>query len=657
MEQVSAHSIIKKEEINKYKFLRDWKSFMNNTMEKLYPGMLEEDITEVLDDLIQKKLVIPKCELHNNYEHRKLETDLLTIIDWMDQVKPIIAGFGCFFMNQDQIVSPTSIMLDKFLKLRKKYKAVLKDLQDGTDEYYMQDLKQLTEKINANSFYGAGGAPTSTFFNLFTASSITATGQSLISTTETAFEYFMVNNCPFIDLDECMHFIMCVLGEENKSFGIILPKISVFQMFTRIKSMFKNWHDSYEVRLMQLLGNLNPAQISRLYYKNNLYEFCRLDGVKPILVRIFEKVELFRDPNEVPECISDDVELLWQYFHEFVAYEYFAFDRIERLKHDKRKATTTIDTDSNMISLLPWIEFLTEEIIAPSPVARVKDVNEMIFAGVNTMAYTLTKYITNVLEKYTKNSNLLPRESGRINMKNEFLFKTQILASVKKRYITKVQLREGVLMTKKTEDTKGFDFKKSSTSDETKEFCESLVKRRLLDVDDIEIPPIMYELSDFKHSIVDSLKKGEKKYLTPVNAKEIEAYKNPYSMQAVLSVFAWNAAYPDQEIQLPEKLMVVKVNLQTEDKLLAIKDTYPEIYKNLLYGIFKNPLEEVRKKGVYCIAIPTNVKEVPEWITPFIDTKDISDKIMNKIYPLLESLGLKVFKTSGVIHHTNIIEF
>ena len=61
-------------------------------------------------------------------------------------------------------------------------------------EYAVCDRDQGIEKLVANSFYGVGGAKTSNFYNLYTAVSTTASGQSLISTTETAIENFMSNN-------------------------------------------------------------------------------------------------------------------------------------------------------------------------------------------------------------------------------------------------------------------------------------------------------------------------------------------------------------------------------------------------------------------------------------------------------------------------------
>ena len=242
-------------------------------------------------------------------------------------------------------------------------------------------------------------------------------------------------------------------------------------------------------------------------------------------------------------------------------------------------------------------------------------------------------------------------------MKNEFLFRKQILANTKKRYITEVWLREGQMVKNNRLDVKGFDFRKSSTSEDTQRFYTKLIMDEIIDRDEINVPNLVVRLRQFEKDIEESLLSGQKKYLTPITANPPKAYKKPLQMQQVLSVMAWNSAYPDQEIQLPEKLMVVKVDLTTLEKLEAVKEYDEKVYYNLKRGIFEHELEEVRKKGVYVIAIPTNVTEVPEWIRPFILKEEISNKILNKFFPVLESLGVKIVSNSRRSIATNIIDF
>lgn len=638
-------------------FIEQWKEHQIHAIKTMYPELEDDKIDGLLEKMIKEQMVNPKATLHNNYEHKALNIDLLSVIDWMDRVKPIIGGFGCFFKNQDTEINPTATMLNKFMKSRKAYKARLEDFASDSEEYATYDRLQLVEKINSNSYYGCSGATTSNYFNLYTAQSCTATGQSLISTTCTTFEYFMVDNNPFFTLDECITFLNFVSTKEQNLDDSFIPNVKREQVYTRMISKFYDWKkDLYEEPIRRYLDTLDQGQLKRVYYCNNLYEFSRLDKIKKLLIRVIGTEVSFKNPNKLPDDIIEPINKLWSYYKEFVLYNNFAFDRINRLKTKPRKSVTTIDTDSNMVSMLPWINFVKGELMLESEKLQEKDSDELIFASINTMAFVLTKVVTEVLNKYTARCNILPSFQPNINMKNEFLFSKQILANVKKRYITNVLLREGNLVSPSKVDIKGFDFVKSTTTEETMVYFKELIKKYILFTDEIDVIGLIKELEEFQDSIYTSLKNGEKKYLTPASVKEVEGYADPFKMQGVRGVFAWNAAYPEQEIQLPEKLDLVKVKLTAVEDLEPLKDINFDIYKNLKQGIFGSKIEKIQKKGVAVIAVPRNVERIPDWILPFIDYDEIVNNVMKKFYPVLDSLGMEVFTVSNRTYHSNILE-
>jgi DNA polymerase elongation subunit (family B) len=121
----------------------------------MYPDLDKKEIKSFLKDVVEERVVNPKAQLHNNYAHMKMDVDLLSVIDWYEDKKPIAAGFGVFFKNQDQVLNPSAVMLQNFLDLRKVYKNQLKNYLETSYEYATFDRLQLTEKINANSYYGA----------------------------------------------------------------------------------------------------------------------------------------------------------------------------------------------------------------------------------------------------------------------------------------------------------------------------------------------------------------------------------------------------------------------------------------------------------------------------------------------------------------------
>ena len=648
-------------EILQKRIIKQWRKEVVGIISTMYPEDDKKDIKKFVNEIVVGKFKQPNAILHNNYIHKKQDIDLISIGDWIHDKKPIVGGYGVFFNDQSKVINPAAIMLDNFLNLRKMYKDELKIYHETTYEYATSDRKQLTEKVNANSYYGVSGSPTSNFYNIYTAASTTASGQSLISTTETAFEGFLSNNNPFIDLDDCMNFLRFITKEkDDRKFSTrkILPRITVEMLIGRLKTMFYEYKEEYEFVLFSYLIHLPEEEISRIYFKNNLYEFSNLPRIRYILSDIVMKADKFRDPNKVPSTIVKELDELWDYYKEFVLYNNFYFNRIQRLKNDKRKTVVTVDTDSNMLNLEPWYNFMMEYVIDVKPeIVNGKTDDDVMYICINIMSYVITKMITEVLNKYTKKANIPKEYRHRVNMKNEFLFTRLILADKKKRYMSSIRLREGKEVLPEKIDIKGHDFAKSSARPETMEFFKKLAKERLLYTDNIDIPSILADINQFHDDIDASLKRGERNFLLPKSVKELGAYKDPFREMGVRAVFTWNAIYPENSIELPEKIDIVKVNLERLTDVEKLLDKYPEIYEKIVSGIFESKIDKIREKGVSAIAIPRNVDKVPEWITEFMDCDTIINDNISKFHSVLRSLGLNTIKTSKKEYYSNIISF
>jgi len=638
-----------------YGFIKDWAKHYTDIFTTMYPDIDKKDLKKFLINIANERVENPKAELHNNYVHRTMDVDLLTVYDWFNQTEPIAGGFGVFFKNQNQVLNPAAVMLNNFLTLRKQYKGKLKDYKETSYEYAAYDRMQLTEKINANSYYGASGAPTSNFFNLYTATSVTATGQSLISTTETAFEAFMTNNVGFIDLDDCLNFMRNVIKEDKIIDDKFLPIVSVELLMKRMKGMFFDYKEEYDDILFTFVMNLDQKIMNRIFFKNNLYAFSNLPKIRNKLTTIMLKVKEFKDPNKVPESIKTNIEDLWDYYKEFVFYNHFAFNRIQRLKNDKRKCVVVVDTDSNMLNLNPWVQFLFNYVIKVDSRLMDRDPDQLRFVCVNIMCYVLTNMITEVLWKYTKGANILKEYRPKINMKNEFLFTRLILSGKKKRYISSVRLREGKEIYPEKIDIKGMDFVKSSTREETKKYFINLVKEKLLYAKDINISEILRELEGFEAVIRASLQRGEKSFLIPKSVKELGAYKDPFKEQGVRGIIAWNYLYPNKEIDLPEKVDIVKVKLTNEKEVEEVKHVEPQMYEIIVKNILNSKEKKIAEKGVAIIAIPRNVERIPEWLMPFIDYDTIVNDNLSRFYSVLESMGIETIKTSKKEYFSNIL--
>lgn len=641
--------------IKDYKFIDKVKEEYKEIILRIYPNIDESVLNKFIIKKIEERIKIQKAMLHNNYVKQELSVDLLGITEWFYKNKPITAGFGVFFQNQHKVINPVAQMLRNFMKLRKTYKDKLKELTEGTFDYLTNDRLQLSEKTNSNSYYGVNGAPSSNFFNIYTASSVTGSGQSLISTTELAFEAFMANNVIFHNLDECLIFINNVLKTKRNIKADFLPDISIEKVFNKLKDTFNEFKDSYSDIIFDLLINLNQEELNRIYYKNNLYEFCSIPLILNKLSKVYSKVEQFKNPNKIPEPIKEDLKDIWSYLKEFVFHNYFAYNRINRLKKDPRRTVTVIDTDSNMVNIHPWVLFTYGNIISKHDELLKRDPMQLKFISINIMCYVLTNMITEVLQKYTKIAHIPEDFRSTINMKNEFLFSRLVLSTTKKRYLSTVRLREGEEFNPEKLDVKGHDFNKSTTREETKTYFMKIVKERILQVDKISIPDILRDLEKFENIILDSLKRGEKNFLIPASVKELEAYKDPLSQQGVRGVILWNYVYPDGAIQLPEKVDTIKLTLQTEEQLEKLYNINKDYYEIIKKNIFENMNEKISKKGASVIAIPRNIETIPEWIIPFIDYNTIVHDNLSRFYSVLESFGLETIKASKKLCFSNIL--
>ena len=113
-----------------------------------------------------------------------------------------------------------------------------------------------------------------------------------------------------------------------------------------------------------------------------------------------------------------------------------------------------------------------------------------------------------------------------------------------------------------------------------------IIKDHILNSDTIELKEMIKELQDFKKEIYSSIKRGERTFLPNGNAKALQAYKDPGSEQSVRGVLAWNMLNPDNRIEIPSKVSLVKMNIFKEEDMEGLKDTHPEVYKIIMEKIF-----------------------------------------------------------------------
>lgn len=683
-------------------YLDEYVSQMTDIMSKLHKDKNKKEIKKIVEKTVKKKLKDPEVVLDNNYTHTTYNTYLTSVLHDLMKRKPILAGNGTFYKHHEEARNPISEMVDGFLDKRAYLKSCMFANGDETSKIYKDlDLKQGNEKKLANSYYGASGAPTSAFYSKWSGPATTLSAQQVISSTETTFEAFLSDSFIFIDFNECFTWLNTVLSEDF-TLDDWVERVSFEDCLNRVyEKVLEKDECKYEI-LKNYLSDLNEDEWTHIYYKNNLIEFTRRhEKVKKLHRKIFKdinpnnyeeypvdkkgnfihpddiknipdelkdeflvkekvgkswnsfvSVEKFYDPNKVPSTVKDTIDKLNSIYMKYIYVQYLPLDRIYRLRNFKRNVVTVIDTDSNILSLDTWMHFCQEELME-SDYGRGEMDN--VFIAINTITYIITSVVTDCLLYYGECSNVSEEHRGRYAMKNEFFFIKLIIAKTKKRYLSKILLREGNRLTKPKYDIKGFDFKKATTSEYAEKVYMDIIKRILLDPDEISLKDLINALNEFKYEIKRSIMAGERKYLPNANAKELGAYKDPSTSQGVRGVLAWNMLEPEKMIEFPAKVSLLKMNLETEEELETMKDKYPDKYEIIKEGIFNDkdkifvkPTGKVDKKtgepiikktGMKVLAIPTN-QEIPEWALDYIDYSTMVNNILAPFKSVTELFNL-----------------
>lgn len=286
----------------------------------------------------------------------------------------------------------------------------------------------------------------------------TGSAQSIISTTETLFEGFLVDNYKFIDINEAFHYMNYILSQDYKIPEWII-RVSHEDLYERIVNMFYDdvYIDEYEEPIRRYIFHLTEDEVTKIFYKNQLFLFikkhkklCNLfdklfDSIENLsyaesvndipknLVKLFSSSDsnermikdynayvnnqYFMDPNSPPDTIKDILKKLNEYCMTYVYVPYISIDRIQRLKFFKRKTVAIVDTDSNILALDSWIDFCKENLLI-GDYGRNDENN--VFVMINTLAYFITSAVQDILNEYGIYSNIPEDYRGRFTMKNEF---------------------------------------------------------------------------------------------------------------------------------------------------------------------------------------------------------------------------------------------
>ena len=676
--------------------LRRYTDTLRRSIPLSIPSLNDEEITKGIEYSIEKRFKDAEVMIDNNYKHKQASTTLSKLADYLLSKKPIMTSYGCIFTRHGTVPNPLYDLIEEFSQTRDNFKKEMFKYVKGSDEFNKYNLLQMVAKVDNNAIYGCLGNYASLYYNIYVAASITRQGRGCISSSIMLFESILANNVKFGSLDEVVTFIDNIRSErKDRKFNdrmVLDRNISLEESFSKvILSCGYRWVPSKRelVIIWDMMSRLDTEDLNRIYYKNNLYEFCNNSRVMSMIINMLCKLKIpFLDPNHPPKIIEEDIYNFLDVIKEYVYYGYQIIDKLDRIEEMPRDVVLITDTDSCIISLDGWYNFMLDK-IRDVPMAIKKEqltfvkrlkVDEFgdrepldiairmepnydydffdekiveeahlvhpatVFAQdglrhsiINIMSFCISKLILDYMEKFTMNYNSYAEgKKCLLIMKNEFLFKSIMLTGGKKNYASIQEIQEGHQVPKNHSLViSGLPIDKVGIPKSTGDKLKQIIFNDILDIDSVDQIKILKELAMLEKKILDSINKGETKYHKPARIKSISTYSDPMRIQGIKASVAYNALRDGEEaidLEKRNSVLIIKVNMDTKT-ISKIKEKFPSVYNKAV----KLLLTPEFKGTISAIAIPFDAN-IPKWVIPFIDFMTIIHDNLNN-FPL-ESVGI-----------------
>lgn len=679
-----------------------------------YPQASLQELSQAIDYSINKRIRDTNIQVTNSYKKKVVNTTLKQVSDYVLTKRPITTAYGAMFKRHDKDKNtPFYDLLETFINNRTKFKNKMFEYPKGSDEFQKYNLLQLLAKLDCNATYGVIAQYSSMLYNIDIAGSITFQGRAYISAAITFFEQFLADNVQWSNLNEIIGFIDQVIYEDKpykfKDEDVLDRDISLEEVYLKIMKNcgFNGWYPSIkEMNIVwDILTRVSQEDLNRLYYRNNLYEFCNNKSITKAIVYILEKLDMpFFDPNKPPASIKDELKCLVELIADYVYHQHLCFNRVDRVRMMKRKISIITDTDSTIVSFDAWYRFVRSKVDhldlkLNSWLGKIYDVvepdefgdlplekiytrikpeyifdfvsGEMIEAPklkkiysiepkdnlrytiINIMGYIASDLLSRHMGMECRNyGSLTDNRKCLIVMKNEFLFKRALVTYGKKNYASYQEMQEGHLVPKSAAlDIKGMPLSKSTLKADTQQKLQNILFDDILASRNIDQIKVISDVAMVEKAIRDSLSSGEKKFYKPVTVKSHHSYANPMGIQGIKASIIYNSLKDDTDspinLEVRNSIDIVKLNITKED-LDVIKEQFPDVYERY------NALLKVPEfsKGIDYIAIPTDV-EVPKWVIPMIDYDTIiNDNLKN--FPF-DCIGINTHGRDS-INYTNHVQ-
>jgi hypothetical protein len=573
----------------------------------------------------------------------------------------ILSAYGVMYKQPTEHVSIFNDVIWKVIKERKDIrKFIAKQRKEVGEDFMLNQFtrynsKQKNRKIVVNAAYGVIASFISVFFNngpLMASSqcSITKTGQTLTTIAISNIENWLENNISFDNVSDLLDYVVWCKKyywehkEVNEKHLAKLKDVTTEYFIDYLTSKLKD-PKKVDINYLKLVSRrLSDIEIKSIYYRNNIPAIIDQDYWFTMTKLILESSVKDNIPEELENYNRYMAELDDFVFHT-TAVDFIHPQRYTRQFTETRDAAIISDTDSVFISVHKYLTDIKKYF--HTDVIPERDLDLKI---TKIFIHISDRYIKYVLDEYLDFIHVSDERKGDISMKSEFDY-SKILVDGKKTYAGwKIGELSIPLGDESEIDVKGLSIKKSTVVKQLRESFSDILENNVLNTNRIDTLEILYRFDKIENDIRTNLHAGNTTYLQPASVSGDGAYAFPERIPAWRGVQIWNNIHPEQTIDLPGRVM--QIRMKPLDDYSYLSEEYPEVYEriqdilnnrvNLLGSKYdgNSKMKSNKQNVLDIICIPYQLEKIPEWIIPLIDVDLIVDRLMKPGQFILNAIGV-----------------
>lgn len=629
-----------------------------------------EQVMDIIENLTKEHLKNIPCEIDNNVTHKNTETDIVNVINWIENKHPIITATGSFFKQHSEYRSPTVKMLEKLQKTRKAKKKAMYACEKGSVSYTNLNVAQGAIKVIMNADYGGSGTPLSPFYSLYIPPATTGSAKNITTTLICCLELLTGNTetnwMKIHGINALFDFIFIVLNNEEER-EILNVHFTSEQVFNRLISISYDLTNDDAIVLKEFVSALTDIELTKLMLAFNiqlvlqkyLHDDVKITADYYLSHKLdIEKVSQIKDKKEAeheiyvsgfgvkrPTEIADNIDRICKVVVDNCVYPYMPDDPEIRATYGIRKIVCVTDTDSLMVHFAHYIDSFQVR------VPNFKD--SCIFAGGLGMRLfietIIPKFVTYIGYNFGVEDEYFRKK---LEFKNEFFYAAMLLFA-KKMYAGALLVQEGNPRNPHVLDVKGLSFKKRDAAEFIEDIMLNMYDNYVLNSPTLQVDKIVDDYFSLRNKLKAEIRVSPS-YYKILGVKDKDYYQPTYDengniiREAVIPAslrgsLVWNALMPEEEILPMDRVIVIPLSF----KLLHEYANGDNVRITQMLDLCRIDNQNEKLDPYICLPEKYKNKTIPEWIRPVIDDDYAIDKILAPCKQILGGFRVNLPDTRG----------